>query len=61
MSPKRRLTQSRSRKRALRKARVAPRVLAKETSSSPQPTPNKALPPRVSRLAPGRERAVVTT
>ncbi len=51
-------TQSRSSERETRKARVAPMVLAKETSIVPTRRPNSAPPSKVRNTAPGRERAV---
>jgi hypothetical protein len=55
------LTQSRARKRAVRKARVAPRLEAKDTSTMPHSRPNTAPPASVMIAAPGKESAVTAT
>ena len=59
--PKRRATQSRSRKRDIRKASVAPMVEANEMITVPQNSPNTAPPASVSSAAPGIDRAVAST
>ena len=51
----------RSRKRDIRKARVAPRVEAKETMTVPPSSPKTAPPASVRSAAPGNERAVTMT
>ena len=60
LSPNFPCTQSRSRNRDARKARVAPIVLAKETVIRATQNPNNAPPARVMTAAPGRDSAVTT-
>ncbi len=59
--PKRCCTQSRSRKRALRKARVAPTDEANDTIRMPAKKPKMAPPASVMMAAPGSDSAVTAT
>ena len=59
--PKRLCTLSRSRKRAVRNASVAPMLDANDTISKPQPRPKIAPPASVTMVAPGSESAVTAT
>ncbi len=60
-SPNLACTQSRSTRRAARKASVAPMVDANDTSSVPSQKPNRAPPTRVIGTAPGSDSAVTAT
>ena len=59
--PKRCCTQSRSRKRALKNARVAPTDEANDTISRPVAKPKMAPPAKVRMAAPGSDSAVTAT
>ena len=55
------LTQSLSKNRDTKNARVAPIVEANEANNNPKPKPNKAPAPKVKIMAPGKLRAVAVT